>query len=92
MSSIAEIANTLKSSIHIGRKCLYRVSQKKRNSGFSVPCELKELCFLTSLDKAYSAEENDTKIIKFGWVILNLCPLLEIKAVVKRLTEPKPTV
>ena len=27
---------------------------------------------LTSLDKASSAEENDTKIITFGWVILNL--------------------
>ena len=32
---------------------------------------------LTSLDKASSAEVNDTKIIKFGWVILNLWLLLE---------------
>ena len=35
---------------------------------------------LTSLAKASSAEENDTKIIKFGWVILKLCPLPEIKS------------
>ena len=39
---------------------------KKWNGGFSVPCELKVLYFCTSLDKASSAEENDTKIIKFG--------------------------
>ena len=30
--------------------------------------------------KASSAEENDTKIIKFGWVILILCPFLEIQS------------
>ena len=53
---------------------------KKRNGGFSVSCELKISYFLTSLDKASSAEENDTKIINFGWVILNLCPLLEIQS------------
>ena len=40
----------------------------------------KNFIFLTPLDKASSAEENDTKIIKFGWVILNLCPLLEIQS------------
>ena len=40
----------------------------------------KNVIFLTSLDKASSAEENDTKIIKFGWVIWNLCPLLEIQS------------
>ena len=39
---------------------------KKRTGGFSVPCELKVLYIFTSLDKACSAEENDTKIIKFG--------------------------
>ena len=49
-----------------GQKLLYRVSQKNRNGGFSVPCILKVVYFLTSLDKASSAEENDTKIIKFG--------------------------
>ena len=38
---------------------------KKWNGGFSVPCELKISYFLT-LDKASSAEENDTKIIIFG--------------------------
>ena len=53
---------------------------KKRNNGFSVPCELKVLYFFTSLDKASSAEENDTKIIKFGWVILILCPFLQIQS------------
>ena len=45
---------------------LYRVFQKKRNGGFSVPCELNVLYYFTPLDKASSAEENDTKIIKFG--------------------------
>ena len=49
---------------------LYRVSQKKRNSGFLVPCELKVLYLFTSLDQTSSAEENDAKIIKFGWVVL----------------------
>ena len=53
---------------------------KKQNSEFSVPCEQKMPYFLTLLDKASSAEENDTKIIEFGWVILNLCPLLEIQS------------
>ena len=45
---------------------LYRVSQKKGNGGFSVPCELKVLYMFTSLNQTSSAEENDTKIIKFG--------------------------
>ena len=56
---------------------IYRVSQKKRNGGFSIPCRPKISYFLTSLDITYSAEENDTKIVKFGCVILNLCTLLE---------------
>ena len=38
----------------------------------------KNVILFTSLDEASSAEENDIKIIKFGWVILNLCPLLEV--------------
>ena len=54
------------------------MSQKKRNGGFSVHCELKVLYLFTSLDEAFSAEENDTKIIKFGWVVLILCPFIEI--------------
>ena len=38
----------------------------------------KSVIFLfTLLHKAPSAEENDTKIIEFGWVILILCPFLE---------------
>ena len=36
--------------------------------------------FLTSLDKTSSAKENDTRVVKFGWVILNLCTLLEIQS------------
>ena len=56
---------------------LYRVSQKKQNGGFSIPCRPKISYFLTSLDKTYSAEENDIKIVKFGCVIFNLCTLLE---------------
>ena len=59
---------------------LYRVSQKKRNGGFSVPSELKVLYLFTSKDQTSSAEENDTKIIKFGWVVLILCPLLEMRS------------
>ena len=39
---------------------VYRVSQKKRNGGFSVHCELKVLNIWTSIGKASSAEENDT--------------------------------
>ena len=59
---------------------LYRVSQKKRNSGFSVPCELKVLYLFTLFDQTSSAEENDTKISEFGWVVLILCPFLEIQS------------
>ena len=59
---------------------IYRVSQKKWNGGFSVPCRPKISYFLTLLDKTSSAEENDTKIVKFGWVILNLCTFLEIQS------------
>ena len=59
---------------------LYRVSQKKRNGGLSVPCELKVLYYFTPLDKASSAEENDTKIIKFGWVIFILYSFLEMQS------------
>ena len=59
---------------------IYRVSQKKRNGGFSVPCELKVLYLFMSLDQTSSAEEVDTKIIKCGWVVLILCPFLEIRS------------
>ena len=52
------------------------VPKKKRNGGFSVPCELKVLYYFTPLDKASSAEEIDIKIIKFGSVILILCSFL----------------
>ena len=53
---------------------------KKRNGWFSVHCELKVPYIFTSLNKASSAEENDTKIIEFGWVILILCPFLETES------------
>ena len=39
---------------------LYRVSQKKRNGGFSVHCELKVINIFISLDRSSSAEENGT--------------------------------
>ena len=57
---------------------IYRVSQKKRNGGFPVPCELNVLFLFRSLDQTSSAEEKDTKIIKFGWVVLILRPFLKI--------------
>ena len=61
---------------------LSRVSPKKRNGGFSVPCRSKMSYFWTSLDKTSSAKENDTRIVKFGLVILYLCTLevLEIQS------------
>ena len=45
---------------------IYRVSQKKRNGGVSVDCELKVLYIFISVDIASSAEENGTWIMKFG--------------------------
>ena len=39
---------------------LYRVSQKKRNGGFLVHCELKVLHVFIALYRASSAEENNT--------------------------------
>ena len=55
-------------------------SRKSGTVDFSVHCELKVLYLFTSLDQTSSAEEIDTKIIKFGWVILILCPFLEIRS------------
>ena len=51
------------------------VPQKVERQIFS---NLRSTCksvifFFTSLNKASSAEENNTKIIEFGWVILILC-------------------
>ena len=60
--------------------CIPGVPKKKRNGGFSVPCILKVVYFLTPLDKASSAEENDTKIIKFGSVLFILRPFLEMQS------------
>ena len=55
---------------------LYRVSHKKRNGGFSVACDLKVPYLFTSSNQATPAEENDTKIIKFEWVILIQWPFV----------------
>ena len=49
--------------------------KKKWNGRFSVPCDLKILYFLTSLNKASCAEENDTKIIEFGWANFDSMPI-----------------
>ena len=53
---------------------------KKRNGGFSVPSWSKISYVFTLLDRTSSAKENDTRIVEFGWVILNLCTLLEIQS------------
>ena len=66
----------LTSNTHV----LYRVSQKKRNGGLLVHCELKVLHVFIPLYRASSAEENDTYIITFGWVILILWSFLEIRS------------
>ena len=47
-------------SVSRGIGVLYRVSQKKRNGGFSVHCELKVINIFISLDRSSSAEENGT--------------------------------
>ena len=59
----------------------YTGCQKKSGTAwFSGPCELKVSIYFTSLVKASFTEDNDTKIIEFGWVILNLFPFLEIQS------------
>ena len=55
------------------------MSQKPERQIFSTLWAKCVICF-TSLDKASSAEENDTKIIEFDWVILILCPFVEIQS------------
>ena len=52
-------------------------TNKKERPNFNT-LRAKNCYIFKSLDKAFSAEENDTQIIKFGWVILILCPFLEI--------------
>ena len=59
---------------------IYRVSHKKRNGGFSVACDLKVPYLFTSSYQATPAEENDTKIIKFDWVILILWPFVKTQS------------
>ena len=59
---------------------LYRVSQKSGTADFQYLASKKLIFLKTLLDKASSAEENYTKIIKFGWVILILFPFLEIQS------------
>ena len=62
---------------------IYRVSHKKRNGGFSVACDLKVPYLSTSSNQATPAEENDTKIIKFDWVILILWPFVKTQSISK---------
>ena len=56
---------------HTHTQYLYTIPgvQKKVEWQIFIPCKLKVLYLFTLLDKASSAEENDTMIIKFGWVI-----------------------
>ena len=60
-------------------KPIYQVSKKAERQIFST-LWAKSVIFYTSLNKTSSTEENDTKIIQFGWVILILCPFLEIQS------------
>ena len=62
-----------------GKKVIPGVPKKVEWQIFST-LRAKSVICLPSLDKASSAEENDTKIIKFGWVILILFPFLEIQS------------
>ena len=48
---------------------LYRVSQKKRNGGFSVLSNYSITYILIVSDRIPPSEKNDIKIIKFGKVI-----------------------
>ena len=59
---------------------LYCVSQKKAGTADFQYLAGQKCHFLTSFDETSSAEENDAKIVKFDWVILNLCTLLEIQS------------
>ena len=54
---------------------IYRVSRIKWNGGFSVLYLLKVDNIFTSVGKALSTEENDTKIIEFGEVIFDSMPI-----------------
>ena len=47
---------------------------KSGTADFQYPASKKCQVFLTSLNRASYIEENDTKIIEFGWVILILWP------------------
>ena len=61
------------------KQCILGVPKKAEWWIFST-LRAKSVIFFTTLVKASSAEENDTKIIKFGWVILILCPFLEVQS------------
>ena len=58
----------------------YTAGPKKSGTADFSTVQAKNVIFLTSLYKTSSVEENDAKIVKFGWVILNLCTLLEIQS------------
>ena len=52
--------------------CSYTGCPKKADQ--QIPYDLKVWYSFSSWNKASFAEENDTKIIEFGWIILILCP------------------
>ena len=59
---------------HVKQSRISGVHQKAKRRIFRT-LRAESFIFFTSLDKAYTAEEYDTKIVKFGWVILILCPV-----------------
>ena len=59
---------------------MYTACPKKAERQIFNTLQAQNVTFLTSLDKTSSAEENGTKIVKFGWVTLNLCTLIEIQS------------
>ena len=54
--------------------------KKGGTAGFQYLASSKCHIWFTLSVKASSAEENDTKIIEFGWVILILCPFFELQS------------
>ena len=57
---------------------IYTGCPKKAERRIFRTLRAKSVILGTSLDKTFSVEENDTKIIKFGLVILIICPFLKI--------------
>ena len=78
--AILECAHSTPKSCFLLLMHIPRVPIKAEWRIFSTVRAKNVFFFFTSLYKASSAEENDTKVIIFGWVILNLCTLLEIQS------------